>query len=342
MAKRSTRRRKGGYRSTNYVFTSRRKYALKRAQALSAKKRKQQKFVKIARVGGILAGVGAAAYLGHRHRGTIGSAAGNWRNGFRPTNKEATRVSSNIGVAHPSQTTVITPGARAAAQKTRDALAKAQLPPHMGGPDKRIYDPDTSDVNTDAMTKRSVRRTMKHAKKKTQGQKDPGLVGTPGGTRKLKKTSGDTSHGGLTEAQWEAALGFDAPPQTPVVPATKKLSRSQNVPSTTTGSVSGAFTSAQSQAMYQAAYNGSVERAVAGKKLPKTELRSTASWNDLMSHHKNNPPGSLHRKTVSKWNMFSGLDKALKEEKLDRLGYFIDYDTGTIFRQNFGKSQERD
>lgn len=176
MAKRRVRRSRG-----NYNFTYKRKAALYRAAQISAKKRRNRRIKVAAGVVAGLAGAGAVAYLGHRHGGKAVAAVRDFkpqmsraRNkvaakiAVSPQHKEKTRVKSAISKAKPSATKVsspITEGDRARAAETRKALEKAQLPPHMGGPDKRIYNEDDT-VNTEAMTNRSARSANRKRKSK--------------------------------------------------------------------------------------------------------------------------------------------------------------------------------
>lgn len=187
------RRRYSSYSAGPYKFTSRRRAALQRAQAKSARNRRIK--VGIMAAGGVAA-VGVSAYLGHKHGGAIGSykpAMANARNALaarlvaQPKAKEATRISSAVSVAKPSKTTVISPGARSRAQSERDKLARSSLPPHLGGPDNRIYKDDGS-VDTEAMVSRSTRRTMRHARKVTRGKRTATKTNSQvAGTRKIKR-----------------------------------------------------------------------------------------------------------------------------------------------------------
>lgn len=197
MAKRKSYRHHGNYR-----FTPSRKAALRRAALISAKKRRNHRIKVAAGVVGALAGAGAAAYAGHRYGSSAVAGVSSFkpkmaaaRNNLAvrlassPQIKESVRVKSAVSVAHPSKTTVsapITANDRARAQATRQKLAQGQLPPHMGGPDKRKYNEDDS-VNTEAMTNRSVRATLKRSRKKTQGRKTTSLVPA---AKKVKRPTG--------------------------------------------------------------------------------------------------------------------------------------------------------
>ena len=90
MAKRNAARRA-------YRFTGRRRSALKKAQLKSAQKRKGGGGKALVGIG-MLAGVGAAAYLGYHHRGTIAKKAGDWRKAVQPKAKEATLAEVNKAV----------------------------------------------------------------------------------------------------------------------------------------------------------------------------------------------------------------------------------------------------
>lgn len=250
MAKR--RRGGGAYRNGSYRFTNRRQQALKRAQLASAKKRRGSGSKRIAATAGILGGVAGIAYLGHRNRAAIGRQASSWKKAVQPGAKENTRAGNAISAGHPSRTTtVIGVGERARAQTTRNALARAQLPPHMGGPDRRAYDSNnnvdtakmtdrgvigtliTSEgVNPKDLTDKGVARRVRKGKRRIRanaavtGKKTASLKGTPGGTKTTPKAIRKPGAGpsGLTDAEWGAALAFDSPPSTPVAPA--KIPRS--------------------------------------------------------------------------------------------------------------------
>lgn len=185
MAKKSYGRRRGpgsggAFKNGRYRFTAKRRYALQRAADISARKRKKNHGATAKRVA-VLAGVGAAAYLGFRNRETIGRTTAGWKNAVQPWNKERNRVNNAISVANPSQTTVITAGARQRAQDIRDKLAEPL-------PDRRIYD-ENDNVDTEAMTEQSVKQTLGRARRRTQGRKTGSLTGTPGGTRTPAKAN---------------------------------------------------------------------------------------------------------------------------------------------------------
>lgn len=179
--------RKGGvYKGGKYNFTAKRRRALEKAAYISARKRKGNGHAATAKRVAVLAGVAGAAYLGYRHRGTIGQKAGDWRNAVNPWNKEKTRITNAISVAPPSQTTVISQSARTRAQNTRDEIATSLLPPHMGGPDNRLYD-ENDNVDTDAMSEKSAKRTLAANRRRTRGRKTESLQGTPGGRKRPPK-----------------------------------------------------------------------------------------------------------------------------------------------------------
>jgi len=215
-----------GYRRGAYKFTYKRKAALARAQAISARKRKGDSPIKkIGKIAGIAGAVGATAYLGYRYRGTIGKTASGWKNAVSPGAKEKTIVASGISADAISSTvtghtTQIGWYQRAQADKAREALAPR--PPR--------------NVDTDKRTKHQVDKLMREAKRnpdsitsdnrvqrrraaaKATGKKSASLTGTPGGTKtpkKAQKPSGE-NHGGFTEDQWQAILGFDEKPEAPI------------------------------------------------------------------------------------------------------------------------------
>lgn len=188
--KRYGRGRKGGgsaFKNGKYRFTAKRRYALQRAADISARRRKTNHAATAKKVA-VLAGVAGVAYLGYRNRDTIGRKAGEWRNAVQPGRKEKTRINNAISVAPPSQTTAIPDSARLHAQNTRDEMIQRALPPHMGGPDNRIYNEDDT-VDTDAMTSRSVAGVMRNARRNQRGKKTDSLKGTPGGRKNPAKAN---------------------------------------------------------------------------------------------------------------------------------------------------------
>jgi hypothetical protein len=125
MAKKRSRRG----RNRNYRYTAKRATALKRAQAISARKRKGRR-VAIAKgvvTGATLAGVGAAAIYGYKNRSTIGSdirsTKNRWRNAVQPGSKERVRIANAItgGVKKPTKKRPATKGAKT---MTRTDLGK--------------------------------------------------------------------------------------------------------------------------------------------------------------------------------------------------------------------------
>lgn len=243
--------RRGRGNRGNYKFTYKRKAALARAQKISARKRRGDSPLKKAgKIAGIVAVGATAAYLGHRHRGTIGKTASNWRAAVQPGNKEQVRINNAVSNGHPSRTT-ISDTDRLRAQNTRDRLNRQSLPPHMGGPDRRWYD-DDNNIATEAMTNRGVRQTIKkHQKVAAEGQSTSSYTGTPGGTKtppaaKISKARAD-HNGGYSDDQWQAILGFEESPRQPTTShSTGKVSaaRGPSVAQTTTQSRSAKSTPA--------------------------------------------------------------------------------------------------
>jgi hypothetical protein len=215
------KRRGGGVynRGGPYKFTARRRYALKRAQEISARKRKSQRNKKIAVAAGAIAGLAVAGYLGSKHVGGIRSNNPRAvRAAVQPGAKENTRIGNAISVGSPSgtRTTVIGAGERARAQATRNAMARNALPPHMGGPDRKIYNDDDS-VNTTAMTNKGVRRSMKNARARVaEGTKTSSLKSTPGGTLTPPKANPRASRDAWSDSDWADALAFDTPVVKPI------------------------------------------------------------------------------------------------------------------------------
>ena len=215
MAKSSGVYRRGG----PYKFTARRRYALKRAQEISARKRKQQRNKRIGVAAGAIAGIAIAGYLGSKHRGGIRSNnPGAIRAAVQPGAKENTRIANALSVGSPSKTTtVIGPGERARAQATRNAMARSALPPHMGGTDRKKYTAD-GDVNTTAMTNAGVRKTLKNARSKVaQGRKTESLKSTPGGGGKVYPPANPrASRAAWSDENWADALAFDTSVNKPI------------------------------------------------------------------------------------------------------------------------------
>ena len=200
-----------GYRRGSYKFTYKRKAALARAQAISARKRKGDSPIKkIGKIAGIAGAVGATAYLGYRHRGTIGKTASGWKNAVSPGAKEKTIVASGISADAISSTvtghtTQIGWYQRAQADKAREALVPR--PPR--------------NVDTDKRTKHQVDKLMREAKgnpdsitsdnrvqrrraaAKATGKKTRSRVKTP----KVQQ-----NNGGFTEDQWQTIFGFEDRP----------------------------------------------------------------------------------------------------------------------------------
>lgn len=226
-----------------YKMTARRRYALKKAQEASARKRRRQRNKKIGIAAGAIAGIAVAGVLGSRygssriqqsvknkriqamtaHRSTAQKLA-HYKKISAPDSKEATRIANAMMNARPSATTNqgpsrgITEGDRARAENTRKQLNRAIPPPaHMRGA-------------TDAQTNRSVRRTLKEARKATQGKKSESLTGTPGGTKTPMKAIPHKPETWKDE-DWADALAFDTLVRQPIAgPPAQRKSMSSSVP----------------------------------------------------------------------------------------------------------------
>ena len=114
----------------------------------------------------------------------------------------------------PGQTSIFE-GDKAKAEATMAALAKAKLPPHLGGPDKRKYNEDST-VDSERMTRNSVRKTLAANRRKVAGTKTTSNTSALGGpAKKPAKAIKQKGHSpsGLTEDQIQAALGFDEAPR---------------------------------------------------------------------------------------------------------------------------------
>ena len=199
-----------GYRRGAYKFTYKRKAALARAQAISARKRKGDSPIKkIGKIAGIAGAVGATAYLGYRHRGTIGKTASGWKNAVSPGAKEKTIVASGISADAISSTvtghtTQIGWYQRAQADKAREALAPR--PPR--------------NVDTDKRTKHQVDKLMREAKRnpdsitsdnRVQRRRAAAKV-TGKKTTSRAKTPKPQNNGGFSDDQWQTIFGFDERP----------------------------------------------------------------------------------------------------------------------------------
>lgn len=83
-------------RGAAYKFTPKRKAALRKAQLISARKRRRNKIKKVAVGTGIVAGVGVGAYLGVKHQGTIKNGAARAKAAVQPFAKEATLIKHGL------------------------------------------------------------------------------------------------------------------------------------------------------------------------------------------------------------------------------------------------------
>ena len=268
---------RGFYHRGKYRFTGKRQAALKRAQAISANRRKGHG-KKIGAIVG-LAGISTVAVMGYKHRDAIGKSVSSWTNGGRqnkkhsdaqiavaPEVKELTRTANAISVAPPSATTTvalpktptpITAVDRKMAEAKRKELDRASQAPryqtaikvvenevggvhvkselvNLGGRDNKKYDAEGS-VDSDAMTARSVRGTLRAAKqgrlksdntaqsitemaeagaKITRGRRTASNKGTPGGTRTpAKAVPRKTVQNGFTQEELQSHFDFIDTPQ---------------------------------------------------------------------------------------------------------------------------------
>lgn len=163
MAKKRIRRASGGYK-----FTPSRRAQLRRAQAISARKRKGHGIkTGLAVVGGV-ATIGTAAYLGHRYGGqAVSSVRGykpkiaNARNkmsarlAVQPAAKESTRIATKTMIAKPSPEQINEIREKAGAKR----------------PDPRIYDEDLN-IDSEAMVKRSAGATNRSKEAKDARRKE--------------------------------------------------------------------------------------------------------------------------------------------------------------------------
>lgn len=201
-------RSRKGYRRGGYNYTPRRAQALKKAQAISARKRRIR--YAGAAVAGI-AGVGAAAYLGHRHGGTAVAAIRNFKPAYanagnKPTvakfRDETSKAYKRYRQSLINETSknfgrINVPTLSAESQKREmGKITQSKLAPHLGGPDHRIYNEDKS-VDTQGMTNRRVRQTLAANRRKTRGKKAKSKV-----TTTLKQRGGRTNVQQAALTQW--------------------------------------------------------------------------------------------------------------------------------------------
>lgn len=313
----------------NYQFTYKRKAALYRAAKISAQKRRKQNFMKAAKIGGGVIAVGAGAYLGHRYGGSAVAAVKQYRPGMAnirnqfaaklavsPHHKEDIRVASAIHVAEPSATnvmklhvpgkqTIITEGDRKKAEATMKAIEQEKLPPHMGGPDRRKYDADDN-VDTEKMTERSVRATMKGARRRTQGKKAASLTSTPGGTKVPRKAVPSKQNAnGMTDEEFKAATAFDVQHK-PVLSV-----KTPNVPKTTTG----AKVPAKSK---------SVTTSEHGKMQPRSKHKDAMPHKKLLEMNKK-AQGSVLGHKIAEWDTYNEFGKAILREDWENKGFVVDH-----------------
>lgn len=199
---------RGYYNHGKYNFTARRRAQLKRAQAISARKRKTNAI----KAAVVLAGVGAIAFAGYKNRGTINNkiskvqrartlGRSDWRKAVAPENKEITRVASAISVAGPSSTR-ITEVDRARARNTRNAMAAQDERKRGRGAatDGRSAQREARSVRStirngrrgrlnDDNSVKSITQLVEEGKKVTRGRKTASLRSTPGGTKTPKKAN---------------------------------------------------------------------------------------------------------------------------------------------------------
>lgn len=121
--------RRKNVRRGSYRYTPKRAQALKRAQAISARKRKSRRntAIKGAIAGATLAGIGAAAIYGYRNRSTIGSdvraTRNRWKNAVQPGSKERVRLANAIGGNLIKKPTSKKPATKGAKSMTRTQIS---------------------------------------------------------------------------------------------------------------------------------------------------------------------------------------------------------------------------
>lgn len=247
-----------------YKFTPKRKAALRKAQFVSAKNRKGKGLTKGGKIAigvGVLAGAAAIGYVGARNYDKIGSRSkGDWRKTADPDVKERTRSGNSVSVAHPSQTTSVTPDtvqaprmstpitdsdrAKAAAHRQNEQAKEAKRVKSVLGSeveDIDAYEKEAARRSSENQIDRQVKGVLRATKrpggtaritadnklktplqlveeglpKAVRGRRSGSYRGTPGGTRTPAKTTRPNTPSGLTEAEHQAAIGFDTELYTP-------------------------------------------------------------------------------------------------------------------------------
>lgn len=342
---------RGYYNRGKYRFTPARQKALKRAQEISARKRRNSLIKRGATVGVLAGTVGTLAYLGVKNRDTIGRKASDWRKSVQPGNKEKVRTANAVSVAHPSQTVSakITEGDRAVANATRQAIAKeSQAPRYVerqfrtdvgthvvvtsklineGGPDNRIYKEDNS-VDTDAMVAESVARTQTRRSRQTHnskarqavtGTQTGSLRGTPGGTQAPKKAQQPRTGGsrGVSDADWASLLAQGPTDDGPIEPIMRSGNRSTNVATHTTSH-------STAKATPVGARTGLTPEQLADRHAKRIESgtrfggRSGKTWEDIVG------------KKVPNWSRMKRAEKNIVVEKGKKAGYSVDAKSGEV------------
>lgn len=163
MAKSHRRRSHGSYK-----FTPKRRAQLKRAQMISARKRRNKRIKTGAAIVGGAAALGASAYLGNRYGGQAVSSVraykpkvANARNklaarlAVQPGAKESTRIATKTMIAKPTP------------EQINEIREKASAP----RVDSRIYDEDLN-IDSEAMADRSARATNRSKAAKDARRKE--------------------------------------------------------------------------------------------------------------------------------------------------------------------------
>lgn len=199
-----------GYRRGGYNYTPRRAQALRKAQAVSARKRKIRYAGAVA--GGVL-GVAGAAYLGHRHGGKAVTAVRAFKPAyasmknkpvvakFQDETSKAFKAYRQALINEKSKNygRIKVPTLDSSQQKREmGKITRSKLAPHLGGPDYRVYNEDKS-VNTEAMTNRRVAGTLRAARRKTRGKRTKSKARVPAA---LKQRGGRTNVQQAALEQW--------------------------------------------------------------------------------------------------------------------------------------------
>lgn len=147
-------RRRRNYRKTPYRYTPARAQALKRAQAISARKRRNRNIRRAAVAAGVVTGVGAGAYLGYKHGGKGGSVASSVSGRFSAKNIQARQAALRAKFDPNTKERTRIQIAQAPYQSTAVPFGKGSQQPVS---EKRPYNVDRF-INRDILRGRKLKR----------------------------------------------------------------------------------------------------------------------------------------------------------------------------------------